>query len=524
MWSYDSSKHLDLTVRSVVERTIREGLGLGEKDLRNDLTASAIVRVPSEELTPIAIPEPDLRASSVGLTMADSQSSQILSDSDGCGGFEGDLASDPVALGVAEVGSLSSVALGDDDSEPARSDFALTENPREFSGLEGEERASPATEEGAVAMKQPHLSLLADALVLVCEGDGVAAGPFCRGSIVAAVAVQGRPGSEVLIDDDVASQRSGNCRLGGLIPVIEQEVDGGFGGAAMLIPKGDGGQQMGEDGAGSDAMMKTKDNVFSSMNSLLISTVDTIADGFVREEVWVSLTTREALRPQPTDGLWQSPSSSVEPVLERLEKEKGIHGDAPAAQEVHRGVQAGRSFAHAVHADRRADVELSFIPPVDGGNNISMEESDEDAERWGSCLVGYFLQGSLPFGYVRSTVSRLWTKLGLTGVQSLDDGFFVFRFADSFNRDGVLEGGPCFVGGKPILLRKWECLLSLSKETLSRIPVWASFFNILLEYWTAAGLSRIVSVVGRPLHLDRYTASRERLAYARVCICNIMYI
>ncbi|GAB2302720.1 hypothetical protein Dimus_036715 [Dionaea muscipula] len=256
--------------------------------------------------------------------------------------------------------------------------------------------------------------------------------------------------------------------------------------------------------------------VFASPHCLSVFATTIVDDGLVREEVRVSPMAKEALRPQPTDGLWRPPSSSMEPVSER--EDKVVPGGVSIMQVVHGDVQSSRTYAYVVHADRRADVELSFISPVDGGNFITMEESDGDAERWGSYFVGYFLQGSLPFGYVRSTVSRLWPKLGLIEVKSLDDGFFVFRFADSFSGDGVLEGGSWLVEGKPILLRKWECLLSFSKETLSRIPVWASFFNIPLEYWTAAGLSKIASVVGRPLHLDRYTASRERLAYARVCI------
>ncbi|GAB2296346.1 hypothetical protein Dimus_030469 [Dionaea muscipula] len=47
---------------------------------------------------------------------------------------------------------------------------------------------------------------------------------------------------------------------------------------------------------------------------------DTFIDGgCVKEEV-------RALRPQPTDGLWQPLSSSTEPVSERVKKGKGVHG------------------------------------------------------------------------------------------------------------------------------------------------------------------------------------------------------
>ncbi|GAB2275956.1 hypothetical protein Dimus_010702, partial [Dionaea muscipula] len=41
MWSYDSSKHRDLRVRSVVERTMRVGMGSEEEDFLPDLPSFA---------------------------------------------------------------------------------------------------------------------------------------------------------------------------------------------------------------------------------------------------------------------------------------------------------------------------------------------------------------------------------------------------------------------------------------------------------------------------------------------------
>ncbi|GAB2296349.1 hypothetical protein Dimus_030472 [Dionaea muscipula] len=80
-----------------------------------------------------------------------------------------------------------------------------------------------------------------------------------------------------------------------------QEVDGGAGSAAMMMP--------------TETFCSTLPYVPS-----MCSVVDTFIDGgCVREEV-------QALRPQPTDGLWQPLSSSTEPVSERVKKEKGIHG------------------------------------------------------------------------------------------------------------------------------------------------------------------------------------------------------
>ncbi|GAB2268458.1 hypothetical protein Dimus_003416 [Dionaea muscipula] len=186
--------------------------------------------------------------------------------------------------------------------------------------------------------------------------------------------------------------------------------------------------------------------------------VHLVEGGTVSEEGLAFVAAREALRPSPIDGRRQPPLSPVEPtlVIGRGGLVPGVGGGLPPGgsglDNADReggdggGGQFGRTYVHVVLSDRWADVELSCCPPADGGNFITMAESDGDAERWGSFLVGYFLQGSLPFGYVRSTLSRLWMKSGLNEVKSLDGGFFVFRFADSLSRDAVLEGGPWFVG------------------------------------------------------------------------------
>ncbi|GAB2268463.1 hypothetical protein Dimus_003421 [Dionaea muscipula] len=174
--------------------------------------------------------------------------------------------------------------------------------------------------------------------------------------------------------------------------------------------------------------------------SPLIPTVGAVGGhgdgGVVSEEARAPPVARVALRTQPTDGLGHPPSSPVVPV-------SGVDGGGGKD-----GSHGCRSYANVVQVDRRADVELNYIPPANGGNTFIMEVYDGDRAQWGSCLVGQFLQGSLAFGFVRSSVTRQWTRSGLTEVKSLDEGFFVFRFVDSVSRDGVFEGGAMVCGGQ----------------------------------------------------------------------------
>ncbi|GAB2303231.1 hypothetical protein Dimus_037228, partial [Dionaea muscipula] len=123
----------------------------------------------------------------------------------------------------------------------------------------------------------------------------------------------------------VAEQRVAVVRDGGE-QLLREELSVSVEGSEMVV----------EGGAGSGGMVKTAATVGSflpCLPSVLDPLVGSCAVGCVREEVWVPQMAGEALRPQPTDGLWQPPSTSVGPVSERVEKEMGIRGDACAAQE-----------------------------------------------------------------------------------------------------------------------------------------------------------------------------------------------
>lgn len=52
----------------------------------------------------------------------------------------------------------------------------------------------------------------------------------------------------------------------------------------------------------------------------------------------------------------------------------------------------------------------------------------------------------------------------------------------------------------------------------STISAWIKFHKLPLECWTEVCLSRIASSVGKPLHVDKATANKQRLDYARICV------
>lgn len=57
-----------------------------------------------------------------------------------------------------------------------------------------------------------------------------------------------------------------------------------------------------------------------------------------------------------------------------------------------------------------------------------------------------------------------------------------------------------------------------SFERVNNIPLWVKISNIPDSYWTVKGLSRLASVVGKPICADSLTSKLEVLPFAKVCV------
>ena len=93
------------------------------------------------------------------------------------------------------------------------------------------------------------------------------------------------------------------------------------------------------------------------------------------------------------------------------------------------------------------------------------------------------------------------------GVHSRENGCFFFKFGDGNECDRILQGGPWLFDGRLIVLRRWHEHIGLERDLLS-----------ILKLWSKNIISRIASLVGTPLYMDRATATGERISYAGVFV------
>ncbi|MQM03996.1 hypothetical protein Taro_036777 [Colocasia esculenta] len=98
-----------------------------------------------------------------------------------------------------------------------------------------------------------------------------------------------------------------------------------------------------------------------------------------------------------------------------------------------------------------------------------------------------------------------------------EGGFFLVVLNQEEDLKVILDGFWC-IRGHPLVLRRWTPDLQMEKESLCNLPIWVHFPGLPLRWWTVCGLSKLASLLGRPLHMDSLTAKRKRLHFARVCV------
>ncbi|PSR92601.1 protein of unknown function DUF4283 protein [Actinidia chinensis var. chinensis] len=72
----------------------------------------------------------------------------------------------------------------------------------------------------------------------------------------------------------------------------------------------------------------------------------------------------------------------------------------------------------------------------------------------------------------------------------------------------------------PLLLKPMTKHFSLGKEAISTFPVWVQLRNVPLTLWNPIIFGMICLRLGRPIHMDRLTTSKERITYAR-CLVEV---
>ncbi|KAJ9564078.1 hypothetical protein OSB04_000044 [Centaurea solstitialis] len=172
--------------------------------------------------------------------------------------------------------------------------------------------------------------------------------------------------------------------------------------------------------------------------------------------------------------------------------------------------------------------KLTYYPPVvtELGTRraiIPDELVHKQASEWALTLAGYFIGKRPAFPFVQFHARRMWKKYGLTDVILNDQGYFFFKFNSDQGLNFVFENGPWLLNGMPIFIQRWQPGLCFDKPELKSVPLWVNIYGLPLDVWDYEIISRIASVVGEPVSVDRYTdemceTKSGRANFARVLV------
>nr|TKR85168.1 hypothetical protein D5086_0000250210 [Populus alba] len=150
------------------------------------------------------------------------------------------------------------------------------------------------------------------------------------------------------------------------------------------------------------------------------------------------------------------------------------------------------------------------------GCNLVDDDLDTKCELWKLCIVGYIAGRYTGFKALQNLIDNTWKcEASLTMHES---GWLIFKFAKEEDKLNVLSGGPYLVFGRPLILRAMPEYFDFSSSDMYTIPVWVKFPNLPLKCWSIKCLSKIASVLGKPVQSDMLTSSMARLSYARVLV------
>ena len=137
---------------------------------------------------------------------------------------------------------------------------------------------------------------------------------------------------------------------------------------------------------------------------------------------------------------------------------------------------------------------------------------------WKNAVVLQFVGRFPNFGVFQKMINTLWGEDGEVDIRPAGHNLFILQLPNSATRDRVLEAGPWHIQNKPLIVRKWEPGMKSLEFNMTRLPIWVHLSNVPLELFSQKGISYIASALGNPLYMDRFTASQQRLAFARVCV------
>ncbi|XP_060178153.1 uncharacterized protein LOC132608098 [Lycium barbarum] len=100
----------------------------------------------------------------------------------------------------------------------------------------------------------------------------------------------------------------------------------------------------------------------------------------------------------------------------------------------------------------------------------------------------------------------------------LKNGVVLVRFDTAIGKNDVLQAGIYHFDSKPFIVKAWNSDMDFSREELYTVPIWIKLPGLDFKYWSPKGLSKIGSLIGKPLTVDKNIERKIGLNFARLMV------
>lgn len=169
-----------------------------------------------------------------------------------------------------------------------------------------------------------------------------------------------------------------------------------------------------------------------------------------------------------------------------------------------------------------AGFKLEFVNPESVGEQrigeIDVEDISSEIDYWQNAVVCYVLGAHPPFTVLNGYIQRIWGKHGINKIAMLKNAIVIVRFDTGIGKNEVIEGGIYHFDNKPLIVKAWNPDMEFSREELASVPIWIKLPGLDFKYWSARGLIKLGSLVGKPLMVDKNTERKAGLNFARILV------
>ncbi|KAJ4848303.1 hypothetical protein Tsubulata_003685 [Turnera subulata] len=138
--------------------------------------------------------------------------------------------------------------------------------------------------------------------------------------------------------------------------------------------------------------------------------------------------------------------------------------------------------------------------------NASLDEVGLDrCLKWRKALVGYVFGSDPELDSVENFIALNWTKYGSVKLLCVQ-------------AQQVLDEGPWFLDHRPFILKRHDLFEPLTKESVRSVPVWIKLPGLSLQLRNTRCLSKIASVIGNPLFVEKSCMEGQTLTDPRICV------